>query len=134
MTNSVQMIYFPNQETVEKAMQVDDPILLLIKHDLSKIILSNIDDAGEHIILLRLTNHKEAELDNFFRVIANNEGADWTFVCPASYKKIENRDYRIKEFYKDGIAVISKALKILHYDVSINIPKRYRRHLDILVE
>lgn len=134
MTEAVQFMYYPDQETVEKAMQVDDPIVLLVRHDFSKIILSNIDDAGEHIILIRLTNHKESELDHFFRVIVNNEGADWTFVCPSGYKNIGNREHRISEFYKDGISTITKALALIHYNVEISIPKRYRRHLEILGE
>lgn len=132
MKDSLQIIYHPNKETVEKGMQIDDPILLLVSHDFSKIILSNIDDAGEHLILLRLTHHQESELDHFFRVIVNNDGADWTFVCPSSYKNIVNREYRIEQFYKDGIAIISKALKTIYYDVEITIPKRYRRHIDFL--
>jgi hypothetical protein len=94
--------------------------------------LSNIDDAGEHIILIRLTNHRESDLDHFFRVVVNNDGADWTFVCPTKYKNIENKDNRIKEFYNDGIDAISKALKAINYDVEITIPARYRRHFNML--
>ncbi len=30
----MEILYHPNRQTVEKAMQVDDPLLALIKHDL----------------------------------------------------------------------------------------------------
>ena len=123
--------YHPDKETVQKAIEVDDPLLVLISHDTSKIIVSNIDDAGEHFILIRLTNHKDSELDNYFRIILNQDGADWTFVCPSNYKSIENRDYRINQFYKDGIKAIAEAVKTLGYNCEINIPKRYRRHMTV---
>lgn len=124
-------MYYPDKQTVENAMQVDDPLLVLVKYDLTEILISNIDDAGEHIILLRLLERSEKDIDKYFRLIISNEGADWTFVCPSTYKGILNRDKRIKKFYNDGIEVIRKALIELNYDVEINIPKRYRRHLDI---
>lgn len=106
----MKIIYHPNKQTVEKAMQVDDPLLALIKHDLSELLLSNIDDGGEHIILLRLLNRSEYDLDKYYRVIINSDGADWTFVCPSDYKGISNREKRMERFYNDGIKTIRKAL------------------------
>lgn len=125
----VNIIYYPNEKMVKEAIRVDDPLLVLVKHDVSQIIVSNIDDAGEHLILIRLTNRKESELDNYFRIIVNKEGTDWTFVCPKNYKNIKNREFRIKEFYNDGISAINDAIKLLGYNCDISIPKRYRRHL-----
>ncbi len=124
--------YFPDEVSVKQAIHDDDPLLVLIAHDESKIIVSNIDDAGEHIILLRRIGHSEMELDKYFRIVLNNDGADWTFVCPSDYRGIKNKEYRILEFYKNGIKTISNAIKLLGYDVEICIPKRYRRHVDIL--
>lgn len=47
------------------------------------------------------------ELDRYFRIVVDQDGADWTFVCPVNYKNISNKEKRIMEFYKDGIAVIT---------------------------
>lgn len=127
----MEIVYYPDNQTVEKAIQLDDPLLVLIRHDLSEVLLSNIDDAGEHIILLRLLNRSEYDLDKYFRIIVNSEGADWTFVCPADYKGISNRERRIEKFYNEGIKAIRKALDEINYKVEINIPKRYRRHLEV---
>ncbi|KJS15377.1 MAG: hypothetical protein VR69_13555 [Peptococcaceae bacterium BRH_c4b] len=130
----MKIVYYPDQQTVNEAMQVDDPLLVLIKHDLNEILICNIDDAGEHHILLRKLNIHENDIDKYFRIIVNNDGADWTFVCPAEYKKITDRVKRIERFYADGIKAIRKALDKLHYNVDINIPQRYRRHIDIFKE
>lgn len=125
--------YYPNKETVEKAMQADDPLLMLIDYEQKQILLSNIDDSFEHIILLRQLNYRETDIDKFFRVVVNQEGADWTFVCPSDYKRIEDKNRRIETFYSDGIKIITNALKVIGYEnVPINIPNRYRRHFNML--
>lgn len=64
-------------------MQVDDPLLILAKHDLTEVLICNIDDAGEHI---RKLKYFEIDIDKYFRLVVINDGADWTFVCPADYK------------------------------------------------
>lgn len=60
------------------------------------------------------------------QIIFDNEGADWTFVCPPDYKNITNKEKRITEFFNDGVDAITEFLKQIGYDVPINIPKRYR--------
>lgn len=108
-------------------MQIDDPLLMLVSYDGSEMLLSNIDDSFEHIILLRQLNYRDSDIDKFFRVIVNQQGADWTFVCPSNYKSIEDKSIRIQEFFNDGIDQISKALKEIKYEnAQINIPSRYR--------
>ncbi len=126
--------YFPDKRSVEEAMQVDDPLLMLVCYDRSKTIISNIDDAFEHIILLRKMNYPENDIDKYFRVVVNHDGADWTFVCPTDYKNIYDKDKRLKEFYNDGITAITEALRIIGYPSEINIPKRYGRHFNMLGE
>jgi len=126
--------YYPDKLTVQKAMDNDDPLLMMVKFDSSEILLSNIDDAMEHIILLRKLNYNETSIDIFFRVVINKQGADWTFVCPSNYKGIKDRNRRIEIFNNDGIDEISKAIKLIGYMSSINIPDRYRRHFNILSE
>ena len=125
-------IYYPDETTVNKAIEADDPLLVLVAHSGEQLIVSNIDDAGEHIILLRLAGFHDNDLDKYYRIVLNADGADWTFVCPSDYKGIDNKDYRINQFYNDGVTVIGAALKELDYDVELNIPKRYRRHFDML--
>lgn len=124
--------YYPNADTVKQAIAVDDPLLVLIAHNGSEVITACIDDCGEHHILLRQTGHADSELDRFFRIVLNKSGADWTFVCPNDYRGILDKSTRIRQFYKDGFAIIPDALAALGYLVGINIPNRYRRHFDML--
>ena len=130
----MEIIYYPDSEIVQQAIAVDDPLLVLVSHDESRIIIANIDDCGEHIILLRLAGFADMELDNHFRIVLNRDGADWIFVCPNGYKNIANKDRRIEQFYNDGVMTITNALKVLEYDVKLQIPKRYRRHFTMLGE
>ena len=120
--------YFPDRKTVDRAVKNDDPLLLLLSYDRATGMVSNIDDAMEHVILLRKVGRKETEIDSFFRLIVNHEGADWTFVCPADYQGIKDRAKRLEKFYSDGHDIIEKGLKALGYNVPIKIPSRFRRH------
>ena len=125
--------YYPNKQTVDEATLHNDPLLVLISFDGSKLLVSNIDDAYEHIILLRKLNYNDNDLEKYFRLVVNKEGADWTFVCPSHYKNIPDKNRRIEVYYNEGILVISKGLKDLGYsDIKIDIPRRYRRHFDLL--
>ncbi|MBQ9898657.1 MAG: hypothetical protein IJM44_04275 [Ruminococcus sp.] len=126
------IIQYPSAEAVIKAMAADEPLLVLIAFDGSTAIISQIDEAVEHHILLMKTGFKDTDIDKFFRIVLDRSGADWTFVCPPDYKNIPFKDKRIEAFYKDGFAVISDFLHSIGYLVGINIPKRYRRHLDVL--
>ena len=123
--------YFPDQETVTRARADDDPLLVLIAYSGQEMLVSNIDDAFEHLILLRKLGIDENEIDSYFRLVVNQEGADWTFVCPENYKSIKSKTRRLEEFYKDGFQLIPKALQELGYNVPLDIPKRYRRHVTL---
>jgi hypothetical protein len=85
----------------------------------------------EHYILLKQVGRPEVDIDKFFRVVVNRSGADWTFVCPATYANIKDRSRRFTKYYNDGTDEISKALAVLRYDVPVNIPKRFRRHFEL---
>ncbi len=126
------IIKYPNDEAVNKAMAADEPLLVLISFDGETAIMSQIDEAMEHHILLMNAGFKDTDIDKFFRIVLDRSGADWTFICPPDYKGIQYKDKRIEAFYKDGFAVISNFLHSIGYLVGINIPKRYRRHLDVL--
>lgn len=123
--------YFPNQEIVTKAIAQDDPLLVLITYSGHELIVSNIDDAFEHLILLRKLGVDDNEIDSYFRLVVNRAGADWTFVCPSNYKGITIKTKRLEQFYKDGFQIIPKALKQLGYNVPLDIPKRYKRHVTL---
>ncbi|WP_295084185.1 hypothetical protein [Ruminococcus sp.] len=126
------LIKYPSDEAVSKAMAADEPLLILISFDGKTAIMSQIDEAVEHHILLMEVGFKDTDIDKFFRIILDRSGADWTFVCPPDYKNIPFKDKRIEAFYKDGFSVISDFLHSIGYLVGINIPKRYRRHLNTL--
>lgn len=128
----MKIIRYPSEEAVSKSMAADEPMLVLISFDGETVIMSSVDEAAEYHILLMNTGYKDTDIDSFFRIVLDRSGADWTFVCPPDYKGIPFKDKRIEAFYKDGFSVISNFLHSIGYLVGINIPKRYRRHLDIL--
>lgn len=126
------LIKYPSEGAVNAAMTTDEPLLVLISFDGETAIMSQIDEAMEHHILLMNAGFKDTDIDKFFRIVLDRSGADWTFVCPPDYKGIPYKDKRIEAFYKDGFAVISSFLHSIGYLVGIDIPKRYRRHMDVL--
>ena len=126
------IIYYPDKENVTAAMEQDEPLLVLISFDGEQVITSQIDEAVEHHILLRKVDLPDTDIDKYFRLVLDRSGADWTFVCPPDYSKVTRKDKRIEQFFKDGMTIIPKALKSLGYDVPVEIPKRYRRHFDMM--
>ena len=128
------IIKYPTEEAVNQAIQADEPLLVLISHNEERVIMSSVDDAPEHHILLKLAGLSELDIDQYFRIVLDKSGADWTFVCPPDYKGITNKQYRLSQFYKDGSTAISHVLSELGYLVGINIPTRYKRHFDMLGE
>ena len=128
----MEIIRYPSDEEVRKAMAADEPLLVLISFDGKRAIMSHVDEAVEHHILLMKTGFKDTDIDRYFRIVLDKSGADWTFVCPPDYKNIPFKDKRIEAFYKDGFAVISEFLHSIGYLVGINIPKRYSRHMSVL--
>lgn len=130
----MKIIKYPSGEEVEKAITQKEPMLILISFDGKTVIMSHIDEAVEHHILLMKAGFSDKDIDKYFRIILDHEGADWTFICPPDYKNIRDKTRRIKQFYKDGFTVISDVLQQIGFMVGINIPKRYRRHFDILME
>lgn len=126
------IIYYPNKDNVTIAIEQDEPLLVLISFDGETLITSQIDEAVEHHILLRKVDLSDTDIDKYFRLVVDHSGADWTFVCPPYYSKITRKDKRIEQFFKDGMTIIPKALKEFGYDVPVEIPKRYRRHFDMM--
>ena len=130
----MQIVAIPNQKRIDESKRNDDPLLALVSFDDERIIVGNIDDCLEHHILLKMAGLPEADLKKYFRIIVNKSGASWTYVCPGTYLGIKNREFRLKKHYENGIDEITKALKLLDYDVPIDIPQRYRRHFNALGE
>ena len=126
------IIYYPDESSVPDAMKRDEPLLVLISFDGEQVIVSQIDEAVEHHILLRLAGFPDTDIDKYFRLVVNREGADWTFVCPSTYNSVTRKEKQIEDFFKDGMRIIPNALKQLGYDVPVEIPKRYRRHFDMM--
>lgn len=126
------IIKYPSETEVNNTINQKEPLLMLISFDGKTVIMSHIDEAVEHHILLMKTGFSDKEIDKYFRLVLDRESADWTFVCPPDYKNISDKIRRIKQFYKDGFAVISDVLQELGFMVGINIPRRYRRHFEIM--
>lgn len=128
----MEIVYYPNENDFSEAVKADEPLLVLVSFDGNQIIASQIDDAVEHHILLKKAGFPDTDIDKYFRLVVEKSGADWTFVCPESYSSVTREDKKIEEFFKDGMRIIPTALKRIGYDVSIEIPKRYRRHFDLM--
>ncbi|MBO5557761.1 hypothetical protein [Ruminococcus sp.] len=127
------IIKYPSEKEVNTAIAEKEPMLVLISFDGRTAIISQIDEAMEHHILLAKAGFPSTDIDKYFRIVLDEDGADWTFVCPPDYKGISDKQRRITAFYKDGFAVISDTLAQLGFMVGINIPKRYRRHFDYMM-
>ncbi len=123
--------YGSDTEQAEFVNHDDEPLMAVIAHDLSHAVVSLLDEGFEHHILLSKARN-QTDIDKYYRIIFDDEGADWTFVCPPDYKGITNKEKRITQFSNDGVDAINEFLKLLGYEVPINIPKRYRRHMDYL--
>lgn len=123
--------YGSDEEHKEFIKHDEEPLMAVIAFDGSRAVVSLLDEAVEHHILLAkaLDNY---DIDKYYRIIFDSEGADWTFVCPPDYKGITNKEKRIEEFFKDGVDTITAFLDEIGYSIPINIPKRYRRHMDYL--
>lgn len=130
----MEIIRFNDYESVDNAIEKDEPLMAVISFDGSKAYICHLDDGVEHHILLQKVGYTGTEIDKFFRIIFDKDGADWTFICPPDYKNIKYKSKRIKAFYRDGISVISEFLSEMGYLCDIKIPKRYKRHFDIMLE
>lgn len=130
----MEIIEFNDNVSVSEARATNEPMMAIITFNGSKAYVSHIDDGVEHYILLMKVGYNGTEIDKFFRIIFDQDGADWTFICPPDYKDIKYRSKRIKQFYKDGISVISEFLAEFGYLCDIKIPKRYSRHLNSMLE
>ena len=126
------VIFYPNEETVKQAKLLDTPLLVLISVDSNSVMVCSSDDSLEHSGLLRNLNMDDSKIDNYFRITVDSDGADWTFVCPRDYRGLLDERVRITRFYDDGWKSITNVLKRLGYNVKIDIPRRFRRHLDKL--
>lgn len=115
-------------------LDINEPKLALISFNEDEAIVALIDEAVEHNILLEKVGRSSLDIDKYFRIVFDEESADWTFVCPSNYKNITDKIKRINAFYNDGFTAIAKFLSEIGYYSDINIPKRYRRHFNMLGE
>lgn len=121
-------------EDLDKAMENDEPFLAVIGFDGEQAYMGHIDECMEHHILMQKAGLPSGDIDKYFRIVFDKEGADWTFICPPDYKGIEDKQRRIMTFYNDGFGVIAAFLSSIGYFVDIKIPKRYRRHFEAMGE
>ena len=123
--------YGSDTEKKEFINHDNEPLIAAIAHDGSHAVVSLLDEGCEHHLLLAKTLDRH-DIDKYFKIIFDDEGADWTFVCPPDYKGITNKEKRIAQFYNNGINVITDFLHEIGYEVPINIPKRYQRHFNYM--
>ena len=119
---------------IDDAIKKGDAMLAVISFDGSHAIIGHLDECMEHHILLTKAGLSSGDIDKYFRIVFDQKGADWTFVCPPDYMGMTDKAIRIMAFYRDGFAMISEFLAEMGLFVGIKIPKRYRRHMDAMVE
>lgn len=120
---------YPDEETVNGYIEKKEPLIIAIPFDENEpVLLSLLDDSFEHHILLSHFGVDPNYIDRYYRIVTDEESAEWTFVCPADYRGIKDRQKRIIRFYNDGFTAISGVLSEIGYFSDIRIPKRYRRH------
>lgn len=127
----MKITYYSEENRGDKILQDNEPMLAVISYDGENAVVGLIDEGVEHHILLQKAL-SATDLDNYFRIVFDSEGVDWTFVCPTDYKNISDKEKRIQHFYNDGVTVIHAFLKELGLDLPIDIPKRYRRHFNYM--
>jgi hypothetical protein len=118
---------------IDDAVKNGDPLLAIVAFDGSHAYIGHIDECMEHHILIAKAGLPNTDIDKYFRIVFDKDGADWTFACPSDYKGIKDRANRIAAFYKDGFSAISAFLAEMGLLIDIRIPKRYRRHLDAMM-
>lgn len=128
---------YPDEKTVNEHIKNKEPLIIAIPFefgidDNKPVLMSMLDDSFEHHILLSHFEINPNDIDKYFRIVADNTTAEWTFVCPPDYCGIKDRQKRIIRFYNDGFGVISNVLSQIGYFSDIIIPKRYRRHFDAM--
>ena len=96
-------IKYPSAADVDAAIAAHEPLLMLVSFDGEEAIISHLDEAVEHHILLYKAGRDSRDIDKYFRVVLDDEGADWTFICPPDYKGIPDKVRRISAFYKDEL-------------------------------
>ena len=137
-------IKYPSEEAVNKAIAEDEPLLALISFDGKTAIISQIDEAMEHHILLMKAGYKDTDIAKFFRIVLDKSGAGWTFALRIirgynsmiSVLKPSTRmalllfqnfctlsDTLLESIFPRGIAVILTLLKMTY------IKKSLRRNL-----
>jgi hypothetical protein len=120
-------------DSLDAAIQRGDPMLAVITFDGSRAMIGHADDCMEHHILLAKCGLPSSGIDSYFRISFDRDGANWTFACPPDYKGIRDKSARITRFYMDGFTVISAFMAEMGLLVGLKIPKRYKRHLDLMM-
>lgn len=87
----MKILKYPDECEFDTAVSADEPLLVLISFDGEEIIASQIDDAVQDCVLLRRVKGSDRDIDRYFRLVANHEGADRTFVCPPTTAALPER-------------------------------------------
>ena len=48
--------------------------------------------------MIRLAKFEDIDLDKYFRLVVNKDGANWIFVCSSNYENMSNKSKRIQRF------------------------------------
>jgi hypothetical protein len=123
--NAMQIHTYPETLNILSAIQAGDVLITLISFDGARAVIGCAGECMEHHILFSKAGLPSLDIDKYFRIVFDNESADWTFVCPPEYKNIADKARRITAFYRDGFDIISAFLAEVGLFVGIKIPKQF---------
>ena len=84
----MKILNLPDEQAVLDAISQNESLIAAISTDGKTAVMSPLDYGFEHHILISKADYKETDIDKFFRIVFDKDGADWTFVCPPDYKNI----------------------------------------------
>ncbi|MCL2182511.1 MAG: hypothetical protein FWB85_03460 [Chitinispirillia bacterium] len=129
----MQIDKYTEEIDIDGAIIKGEPMLAVISFDGSRALVGHADECMEHHILLKKMGLPSQDIDKYFRIVFDDSGADWTFVCPPDYMGIGDRTKRITAFYMNGVGIISAFMAEMGLFAGIKIPKRYRRHAGAMI-
>ena len=74
------IIRYFNAKSIFKAISEYEPLLAVISFDGKTTVVSQIDEAIEHYILLMKIYYKDTDINKFFSIVFYKSGTDYTFV------------------------------------------------------
>ena len=115
----MEIIKFPDPQTVNDAVRDDRPLIAAIAFDGSKSVVVPEAYFGSYELLAASAGIRGNGA--YFMLSFNSRSADWSFDCPEQYAYIFDPDERTAAYYRDGLSLIPEFLMMFGYFSKLNI-------------